>query len=64
MSPSVAKRSAGTFLLGPNSSAAGLTVNDGNPPSSPAVVSVSSQNFYWGIRNTYIRYLGCFFLSK
>ena len=60
MSPSTTKRSAGGFLLRPNSSAAGLALNGGPPPSTPVVGSVSSQNSYWEIRNTYIRHLGCF----
>ena len=64
MSPSTTKRSAGAFLLGPNSSAAGLALNGGNPPSTHVVGTISSNNSYWEIRNTYIRYLGCFFLSK
>ena len=64
MGPSTTKRSAGTFLLRPNSSSAGLTLNDGTPPPTPVVGSVSSNNSYWEKRNTYSRYLECFFVSK
>ena len=42
----------------------GVTPNGGTPRPSPAVASVSSPKKYGELRNTYIRYLRCFFLSE